>query len=316
MSVNRPLIRLLCVAGLLLAGVCRAATYPLPPEDVDVIGAVQTVQAEAEDTLLEIGQRHGVGYEEMRAANPSVDPWLPGAGTKVVVPTRYVLPAGPREGLVLNLAELRLYYFPPARPGEPRTVETYPVGIGRMDWQTPLGETRVVAKVKDPAWFPPASIRKEAAARGETMPLRVPPGPQNPLGRYAMKLGLPGYLIHSTNRPRGVGMRVSHGCVRMFPEDIENLIYRVAVDTPVRIVDQRYKVGWFAGVLYLEVHPLPEGVSEPAEEMAAAAFRSVAASLEGRPHRVDPDRVRRVVEQHQGVPTAVSRGGEPVAALR
>jgi L,D-transpeptidase ErfK/SrfK len=202
------------------AAIARAEVYELPPPGNDVVGAVTTIEARQEDTLIDIGRRHGLGYEEIVRANPDVDVWLPGEGTRIVLPTRFVLPPGPRHGLVLNLPEYRLYYFPEPEPGKPALVMTYPISIGRMDWATPLGKTRVVSKVVKPSWYPPESVRKEHAADGRPLPRVVPPGPDNPLGAFAMRLGLPGYLIHGTNRPAGVGMRVSHGCIRMFPEVI------------------------------------------------------------------------------------------------
>ncbi|MBT8084429.1 MAG: L,D-transpeptidase family protein [Woeseia sp.] len=190
----------------------------------------------------------------MVIANPDVDVWLPGAGTKVLLPTRYVLPSGPRQGVVLNLAEYRMYYYPPASGAARPVVMTFPISIGRMDWETPLGITRVVAKARNPAWYPPASVRAEHEADGRPLPSIVPPGPDNPLGNFAMRLGLPGYLIHGTNRPAGVGMRVTHGCIRMFPEDIEYLFEQLSLDTPVRIINEPLKVGWDGEELVLEVH--------------------------------------------------------------
>src|SRR5690606_23077417 len=172
-----------------------AAEYVLPKEH-DMIGEVQRITARHEDTFVKIGRRYGVGYEELKLANPTVDAWLPGEGTEVVVPTRFVLPRAPREGIVVNIAELRLYYFP---KDQPEKVHTYPISIGRMDWGTPLGTTTVVAKNENPSWYPPASIRKEHADRGDFLPAVVPPGPANPLGKHALRLGLPGYLIHGTN---------------------------------------------------------------------------------------------------------------------
>jgi L,D-transpeptidase ErfK/SrfK len=204
-------------------------------------------------------------------ANPDVNVWVPGAGTEVVLPTRFVLPPGPRRGIVLNLAEYRLYYYPQPAEGEPAYVMTYPISIGRMDWETPLGSTSVVSKVRDPSWYPPQSVREEHAADGRPLPRIVPPGPDNPLGKFAMRLGLPGYLIHSTNRPAGVGMRVTHGCIRMFPEDIEYLFPSVDVNTPVRIINAPVKIGWFGDELVMEVHPVLEAVvSEGNEELVAA----------------------------------------------
>jgi L,D-transpeptidase ErfK/SrfK len=234
-----PIRAVLTAAGALLAASLRAEIYELPPEGYDVVGAVATVIAREEDTLIDIARRNGLGYHDIVHANPDVNIWVPGAGTEVVLPTRFVLPPGPRRGIVLNLAEYRLYYYPEPAEGEPAYVMTYPISIGRMDWETPLGSTSVVSKVTDPSWYPPQSVREEHAAEGRPLPRVVPPGPENPLGKYAMRLGLPGYLIHSTNRPAGVGMRV--------------------------------KIGWFGDELVMEVHPVLEAVvSEGNEELIAA----------------------------------------------
>jgi L,D-transpeptidase ErfK/SrfK len=253
-----PLRITLTFFGVLFAASLRAEIYELPPEGYDVVGAVATVTAREEDTLIDIARRNGLGYHDIVRANPGVNIWVPGQGTEVVLPTRFVLPPGARRGIILNLAEYRLYYFPQPVEGEPAYVMTYPISIGRMDWETPLGSTSVVSKVTDPSWYPPQSVREEHAADGRPLPRVVPPGPDNPLGKYAMRLGLPGYLIHSTNRPAGVGMRVTHGCIRMFPEDIEYLFPNVDMNTPV---DE----------LVMEVHPVLEAaVSEGNEELVAA----------------------------------------------
>jgi L,D-transpeptidase ErfK/SrfK len=254
--------------GVLLVNVVKAEIYELPPQGYDVIGAVTTITARSEDTLVDIARRHGLGYEDIVRANPKVDVWVPGEGTEVVLPTRYVLPQGPRQGVVLNLAEYRLYYFPKAKRGETAYVMTYPISIGRMDWETPLGKTSVVSKVRNPSWYVPQSVLAEHEADGNPLPRIVPPGPKNPLGEYAMRLGLPGYLIHGTNRPAGVGMRVTHGCIRMFPEDIEYLFGEVDVSTDVRIVNEPIKMGWDGGQLVMEVHPVLEVLAPQLREDA------------------------------------------------
>ncbi|HNP66169.1 MAG TPA: L,D-transpeptidase family protein [Woeseiaceae bacterium] len=236
----------------------QAAIYDLPPEGQDVIGEISTVVANHDDTLVDIARRHGLGYYDVVRANPGVNVWVPGEGTEIVLPNRFILPPGPRTGLVLNIAEYRMYYYPKPAPGEVAKVHTYPMSIGRMDWETPLGLTQIVAMAKNPAWYPPQSVREEHAADGDPLPSIVPAGPNNPLGTRALRLGLPGYLIHGTNKPAGVGMRVSHGCIRMFPEDIEFLFDRIQVKTPVRIIDVPVKVGWDGDALVAEVHPLLE----------------------------------------------------------
>jgi L,D-transpeptidase ErfK/SrfK len=173
-----------------------------------------------------------------------------------------------------------MYYFPQPRDGEPAYVKTYPISIGRMDWETPLGLTKIVSKARNPTWYPPESVREEHAADGKPLPRIVPPGPDNPLGEYAMRLGLPGYLIHGTNRPAGVGMRVTHGCVRMFPEDIDYLFAQIGVDTPVRIINEPVKIGWDGDELVMEVHPVLE-TTLPVESEAAAEAAEVVEGEEG-----------------------------------
>jgi L,D-transpeptidase ErfK/SrfK len=259
-------LKLTLAAIVLATAPVYAEVFELPPEGYDVIGTVSTITARYEDTLVDIARRHGLGYYDLVKANPSVNPWLPGAGTEIILPSRFVLPPGPRKGLVLNLAEYRMYYFPESRDGEPAYVYTFPMSIGRMDWETPIGRTTIVAMARDPAWYPPQSVREEHAADGDPLPRIVPPGPQNPLGTRALRLGLPGYLIHGTNRPAGVGMRVSHGCVRMFPEDIEFLFEHIRVNTPVRIINEPVKIGWEGEALVAEVHPLLESAQPLVDE--------------------------------------------------
>jgi L,D-transpeptidase ErfK/SrfK len=213
------------------------------------------VSAKHEDTLLDIAREYDLGQNEIVMLNPTVDRWLPGTEVSILIPTSRILPKTPRKGLTLNLPEYRLYSF----SGNNKTVVTHPVSIGRQDWNTPLGKTHVSAKRANPTWTPPESIKKEHAAKGEILPNVVPAGPDNPLGLFAMRLGIPGYLIHGTNKPYGVGMRVSHGCVRMYPEDIERLFPNIKVGLPVYIVNQPIKVGWRNKKIYIEVHPQLEG---------------------------------------------------------
>jgi L,D-transpeptidase ErfK/SrfK len=204
-----------------------------------------------EETFSDIARTYDIGYRQMVAANPNTDAWLPGEGTEVVIPQQYILPPGPREGIVINLAELRLYYYPKDRA----VVDTYPIGIGREGWSTPTGKTHVVGKKEGPSWTVPASILKEHEEEGNPLPPVVPPGPDNPLGNHAVYLGMSGYLLHGTNKPYGVGMRVSHGCIRLYPENIEQFFKQVEKGTSVRIINQPYKAGWLKGELYVQVHP-------------------------------------------------------------
>ena len=297
------------LAALVVSPLNAAAeTAPLPPSDVDLVGQVQVVTARHEDTLLDIARRGGLGYTEIKMANRGLDPWMPGEGVQVVLPTQHILPQAPREGIVINLPEMRLYYYPPAQ-GDFRQVVTYPISIGRYDWRTPLGVTRITQKVPNPSWTPPESIRIEHAAKGDILPPVVPAGPDNPLGQFALRLGVPGYLIHGTNKPYGIGMRVTHGCLRLYPEDIAALFGQVAPGVKVNFVSQPYKIGQAFGVTYLEVHhPLKEekGRREGAlgEIARLLANRGVATA------DVDWVLVRRELAKPTGMPVAISQPDE------
>ena len=234
-----------------------------------VVGEPQVVFTREEDTLSDLARTYGLGYDEIIAANPGVDPWLPGEGATILLPTQYVLPNVAQRGVILNIATKRLFYFPAAAEGEPQQVQTYPIGIGRVGWETPLGETTVVAKAKDPHWWVPASVRREHAEMGDPLPSVVPPGPDNPLGHRVLKLDMPGYLIHGTNTPYGVGMRVSHGCVRLYPENIEVLYTLVDVGEDVTIINEPYQFGQRDGMLFFEAHVPLEDDAIPADERLA-----------------------------------------------
>lgn len=278
--------------------------YPLP-EEGDLVGEVYTVIAESGDTLIDIGHEHGIGYEEMVRANPEVSIWAPFEGTEVVIPGRFILPDGPREGLVVNVAEMRLYYYPPDGESETPRVETYPIAVGRMDWKTPLGTTRITEKVKDPAWYPPASIRREHAEAGDPLPSVVPPGPDNPMGTRKMRLGIPGYLIHGTNRPEGVGMRVTHGCIRMLPEDIEALFPRLPIGTQVKLINETLKLGWADGTLHVQAYPYLDEEDGTTIQRITEALDQVDTATDGLDYAVDYARLRKVVEVPQGMPVAL-----------
>lgn len=232
--------------------------FELTPGDDEVIGELQRVRAHQEDTLSDIARRFNVGYEEIVAANPNVDPWLPGAGTEVVIPSQWVLPEVKRQGIVINLAAMRLFYFPPAQKDEPQRVITHPVGIGRIEWKTPQGKTRIVAKAEAPTWVPTAAIRREHEKEGDPLPASVPPGPDNPMGSHVLRLGWPEYAIHGTNKPASIGMRGTHGCLRMYPEDITALYDKVPVNTPVTVVNEPYLAGFRNETLYLQSYPVLE----------------------------------------------------------
>lgn len=295
-------------AGLLLgfAGNTYAQTFALPPAGDDVVGEVRSVEARYEDTLLDLARHNNLGYEEIELANPGVDPWLPGAGTIVVLPNRFILPPVPREGIVLNVPEMRLYYYPKPRKGQPAIVVTYPVSVGRMDWKTPVGLTKVVAKDANPSWSVPETIRAEHAANGDFLPKVVPPGPDNPLGLFAMRLGINGYLIHGTNNPNGLGMRVTHGCMRLYPNDIEALFKIVPVGTPVRIVNLPFKAGWHAGKLYLEAHPPLDEDKARFQTDRTPLVQAIIAATHDRNYAIDWDTAQRVAAQPLGIPVEIS----------
>jgi L,D-transpeptidase ErfK/SrfK len=266
---HTPLALRSLVAALLVATAgaplrSPAAAFELREDGSGIFGSVERVRTRYEDTLIEIARRYSLGYEELTRVNVGIDPWLPGEGTEVLIPGQRVLPPGPRQGIVVNLPEHRLYFYPKPRKGEKPLVVTFPVSVGKMDWRTPMGVTRIVDKRKNPAWYPPESVRKEHAARGEPpLPKVVGPGPDNPLGAYAMRLAIPGgsYLIHGTNNPDAVGMAVTHGCLRMYPEDVERLFQAVSVGTSVALVNEPVKIARVDGEIWLEVHPPvdPEG---------------------------------------------------------
>ncbi len=291
------------LALLAMSGHAAAANFILPPDGIDLVGVPVWMHTRHEDTLLDVARDYSIGYTELRRANPGVDTWMPGEGTRVLLPTRYVLPPGPREGIVINLPEYRLYYFPETKPGERAQVVTYPISIGKMDWDTPIGRHRIISKASNPSWHPPESIRQERAKRGEILPRVVPPGPDNPLGAYAMRLNLTSYLIHGTNNPDGVGMRVTSGCIRMFPEHIEQIFPQVDVGTPVSIISEPIKVGWAADTLYVEVHPPLEEESESQLRMRFTSLLREAAQLRGL--EIDWPRADGIFAAATGVPTEV-----------
>jgi L,D-transpeptidase ErfK/SrfK len=281
----------------------------------NLVGELQVMQAKDKDTFIDIAQAYDLGYDELVEANPGIDPWMPKAGTDIILPSRFILPEAPREGIVLNVASKRLFYFPKATKGAPAVVHTFPISIGREGWATPLGKTRVVSKKKDPVWRVPASIRKEHAENGDPLPAVVPPGPDNPLGAYAMRLALPGdYLIHGTNKPAGVGMRVSHGCIRMNPEDIDWLFPQVPVGLPVHIVNQPLLIGAAGGDLYVEAHPaLEEDKAKHVDALRRNLQKRLAKA--GRPlTEIDSARLASITTDRRGIPVSVMAQGPDQAA--
>ncbi|HYL71037.1 MAG TPA: L,D-transpeptidase family protein [Candidatus Dormibacteraeota bacterium] len=290
-----------------------ASVFPLPTDGSSVVGEDASLQTVYEDTLPDLAHRYSLGYYEIIRANPSVDVWLPGAGTKVTLPGRRILPAGPREGLVVNLPEHRLYYYPKPNPHEQPVVITYPVSIGKIDWRTPLGDTHVIAKIRHPAWYPPESISKEHEANGDPIPKVVPSGPDNPLGDFALRLaaGNGEYMIHGTNNPTAVGMAVTHGCIRMYPEDVAALFALVPIGTRVRLVNEPVKVAWVAGQLLLEAHPPVDAEGQSIEPDVEMLSQKLDQALGSNSAAIHWDLARATLAAASGIPTLVGLAATP-----
>jgi L,D-transpeptidase ErfK/SrfK len=301
--------------ALLLAALtapCRATVYDFHDPEQSMFGEDQRIQTAYEDTLYDLARRYSLGSEELIRVNPGIDPWLPGAGRTVLIPGRRILPSGPREGVVINIAEHRLYYYPKPRRHQPQQVITYPVSIGKMDWRTPLGETRVIAKQKDPWWTPTESVRAEHAKDGDILPARVPPGPDNPLGDRALRLaaGKGTYLIHGTNNPIAVGLAVTHGCIRMYPEDINALFPQVAIGTRVWIVNEPVKVAWIDGELLLEAHPPVDAEGQSHEPDVDKFSELLRAAVGDSTVAIHWDYAREVLQRADGVLATVGLAAE------
>jgi L,D-transpeptidase ErfK/SrfK len=296
------LVVLGCLAGI-AAAPAFAAEYSLVPAQA-AVGAMQSRVTGANDTLLDIAREYDVGYVQLIAANPGIDPWFPGVGTKVTIPSYYILPDAPRTGIVVNLAERRIFYFTP----EGGRVVTFPAGIAVEDGATPLGLTRVVSKEAAPVWIPPPSIRAE---RPE-LPLVVGPGPDNPLGDFALRLGWTNYLVHGTNKPVSVGRNVSHVCLHLYPEDIAALFASTAVGTPVRVIEEAAEVAWIGDRLFVEAHPSKAqaddiDMGKPfSPDMPQKLISRVAMLAGDRQGLVDWEAVRRAGIERRGIPIPVT----------
>ncbi|XOV82667.1 MAG: L,D-transpeptidase family protein [bacterium] len=276
----------------------HAAAYTLPDADNSLLGAVKQVQLVYEDTFAIVARRAGVGFTGLQRANPGIDEWLPGAGVTLDLPTSMLLPPVPRQGVVINLSELRMYFF----SDRAEQVFVYPIGIGSEGRETPLMQTSVVGKIENPVWYPPQSVRDRHAAEGDILPRVVPPGPDNPLGPFAIQLARAGYFIHGTNAPIGVGQRVSSGCIRMYNNHVASLIETLPNGTTVRVIDEPYKAGWHGEDLYLEAHPPLAGALDHSRAVAA-----VIEATSDRKADVDWQKVVEVARTGSGLPVRVSR---------
>jgi L,D-transpeptidase ErfK/SrfK len=308
-------IRALFTLLSLIAGTANATTYTFPENSNDTVitqfhDDVPLTRAEQNETLPDVARRFLLGQTEIVRLNPNVDRWQVKKDEIIRLSNRRILPDTPHEGITLNIAEYRMYYYPPTPKGAAPQVMSFAHGIGRQDWKTPLGKTSIVRKVKDPAWHPPESIRREHAANGDPLPVVVPPGPHNPLGAYMLHLAVPGgYLIHGTDIDKiyGIGMQITHGCVRMYPEDIEALYNSVPVGTSVYMVKQPIKVGWLDNTLYIEAHPDLEG-----EETTLDQKLDVALKLIQKANHIARDGV--YAKSQSGTGLAIARDGAYAAS--
>ena len=330
------------IAVLLLSG-CQSlfmnnATFPAPvakslpvaiashefsfdPAQEDVVGTLQITTVNEGDTLSDIARRFNLGYEEIVSANPGVDPWIPKVGSSIILPTQFVLPEGPRRGIVINLAAMRLFYFPPkAKNSRLQKVITHPLGIGRVEWKTPEGMTSITSKKENPAWIPTASIRKEHAANGNRLPAIVPPGPDNPMGTHVLKLGWPNYAIHGTDKPPSIGLRGSHGCLRMYPEDITGIFDAVPIGTLVRVINQPHLLGWRGDHLYLQTYPILEDDKRNHKQRLRQALTTVRSTPKAKlgmrlQNKIDPALLKEIILSGRTLSLPITQAPSAMLAL-
>lgn len=297
------------------------ASLAIVPDELDVVGQDVVVLAQRDDTLVDLSLRYGLGRLELQWANPSVDPWKLAPTQHLTLPLRWILPQHPRRGIVINLPELRLYHFEQQIAGA-TSLASYPVSIGRLDWQTPLGQLKIVERLKAPDWRPTESVRQHSSDRGIELPPLVLPGPLNPLGQFALRLSKRRYLIHGTNKPAGIGMRVSHGCIRLYPEDIKALFGNAKIDGEVSIINQPIKVGRSGDQMFVEVHPPLEETPVDDAQLVRQALRLLKVRVKDinkvnvGPElsiQLNPDSLLRAIKQKHGRPTLVAmlRSGSP-----
>jgi len=301
-------IRIVSLLLLLLASYAQAERveqFTLPESGNDLVGVHQWTTISSNETLVDLADRFHMGYNLLKSANPEVDAWLPEEGVQVLLPGETILPRESRKGVVINVAEMRLYYYHQNGKGQ-ALVDVYPISVGRGEWLTPITVTQVTGRVKDPVWYPPESIRAEHAARGDFLPKQVPAGPNNPLGNYLLSLGIPSYFIHGTNKRFGIGMQVTHGCIRMYPDDIEQLVKIIPTKTQVTIINQPFKAGWRDDELYLEVHPPLETNGEVVDIRLTDVVNLLIETTKEAPEaQIDWDQVELVLAEAKGIPQKV-----------
>jgi len=278
----------------------------------DLIGRLAFIRLEKGDTLPDIARHFSLGIDAIRAANPGVDVWVPVTGERILLPLSFILPDAPRKGIVINLAAMRLFHF--KGDSKPLAVSTYPIGVGTVERPSPMGQMFVARKATRPTWHVPASIAEDHRKKGDPLPAKVLPGPQNPLGEYALYLSKATYLIHGTNKPASIGLRATNGCIRLYPEDVKKLYENTPIKTPVCIVNQPYLLGQWNGVVYMEVHA-------PPEDLEAVKFDKIYTKLRNMEKEsgraLDWSKVKKTLAEARGIPVPlfeIRPGSEKEAA--
>ncbi|OGT22228.1 MAG: hypothetical protein A3C55_00945 [Gammaproteobacteria bacterium RIFCSPHIGHO2_02_FULL_42_13] len=303
--MTTQILKLLVILSCLCAGTALALTYEIPNNGDTIVGSIQIIQSKKGDTLHKIARRYEMGYDAVQMANPTLpkDAAIH-PGTAITIPSLFILPENQNEqnGIVVNLPELRLYYYIPAT----HLILTEPISVGRIGWSTPIFNGKIVEKIKNPNWYVPDSIWEYSRSQGVILPRIVPAGPNNPLGQYALRLNRLTILIHGTNNPKSIGKRVSSGCIRMYPEDIEHLFNAVKIDTPVLVDNQPYKVGRLHGHLYFEVHPVLEEDFESLETEKIIADHLINEYITDKSTKIDWHKVDWMLKKHSGIPSQIS----------
>lgn len=273
-------------------------------KDDDIIGQLAFVRSEKGDTLPDIARHFGLGINEISAANPGVDIWVPEGGGRIVLPLSHILPDSARKGIVINLAAMRLFQYK-GDGKSPSAVSTYPVGVGTLERPSPTGQMYVQRKMARPTWYVPASIAEDHRKKGDPLPAKVLPGPENPLGEYALYLSKSTYLMHGTNKPYSIGLNATNGCIRLYPENVKKLYENTPVNTPVRILHQPYLIGYRNGVLYMEVHAPLDGSSKSELEKTYTMLKSMEKKYG---QMLDWKKIKETVAEARGVPVPIYYG--------
>ena len=287
------------VIFLLVSGHAFAASYTLPPPNQSIIGRMEYNTSGYSDTIKSIDQEYDVGYNAMEGANPHLNLSQElTSGSPLQIPTEHLLPGEPREGIVINLPEMRMYYYP-AGTGQ---VKTYPIGIGKVGKTIPIVHTEITYKKVNPTWTPPEDIREFNLEQGIVLPSVMPAGPDNPLGPYAIYMKVPTYLIHSTIFPESIGKRASFGCIRMYESDINDFFPSIQSGIPVAIINSPVKVGWQNNHLYMEAHPALIEHSSEYESTLPGTVHQIVERTGGNPVLIDWQAVTYISQEKDGVP--------------